>query len=182
VIRAAIGAVVLGFSVVSGAHWQLSRAARPGRQLVVGESRRCAGAAGVGGRRSHLSVGGPAERRARPGSSASSPILQLAALPVLLWWAGAVKKKTRGFGSRRCALLVRSIWSPRIWARSCSPRPNERLARHAALGFLVLIGLATIDSASTSHAGLTGTARRISHHGAAVCRAEGCWYHDSGEW
>jgi len=142
VIRRAIGAVVLGFSVVVLAGWRYRGPRGLPANLLVGMlGGLLTGAAAVGGPPVILYFLSSERPMAESRASFISffALIQIVAVPVFLW-EGLVTWELVG---RAALLLPAFLVATHVGARLFT-RASDRLARQFALGALVLIGLATL--------------------------------------
>jgi uncharacterized membrane protein YfcA len=141
-IRRAIGAVVLGFSVAMLAGWRYTRPpTRTGAVVVGALSGLLTGSAGMGGPPVilYMLTDKRAMRESRAGFITFFALSQLVATP-LLFWTGVVT----GALLIQTALLAPAYFVAIHLGAKLFPLVDEALVRRLALGFLLVIGVATL--------------------------------------
>ncbi len=141
-IRRAIGAIVLGFAVVLLAGWRYRGARTQPANLLVGAlGGLMTGATGFGGPPLilYFLAGDRPMAENRAGFISFFTLAQLVAVPLFLW-QGLVTWELVWHAALLVPIyLVATHIGARLFGHA-----SERLARRLALGFLVLIGLATL--------------------------------------
>ena len=142
VIRRAIGALVLGFSLVMLAGWRYGgRRSLPANLTVGAMCGALTGAAGIGGPPIilYFMSGDRPMAENRAGFISFFALIQLAAVPVFLW-EGLVRGELVWRALGLLPVYIAATWlGARLFVRA-----DETLARRIALGCLVLVGAAAL--------------------------------------